>query len=150
MRVWAAGLAVLVGCNGTNGDATTPSDGCGTSRCDQADWPQLVVAESSLTDGGIDAAALQITAVIGGAVQQAYRGDCPNGINVIDCQYQFWRAPADTSVALRIGLAGQPPATKTIAMKAFNHCGNDLSYVHFSVDGANGDPSYVSPCRIMP
>ncbi|MCL2779834.1 MAG: hypothetical protein FWD73_17725 [Polyangiaceae bacterium] len=126
---------------------------CGTSRCEMSDWPQLVVTEVGADTSGLP---IHVTAITSGTVQEAYYGGgCPNGIDVISCEYQFWRAPADQVITLQVAVGDQPPTVKDIPMREFNHCGNDLSYVHFSVQGQPPaavieDPVYISPCRMLP
>jgi hypothetical protein len=141
--------------NSDTGDASASgADGCGSSACEAATWPRLVVA---VTPGaGVDAAsgevALHVTAMVNGALLDPMTGGCPNEFDVIDCQYNFYGAPGQTQMQLIVTGPGGT-SMSDVPLRDFNYCGNDLAYVHVSEPSSAappviGAPEYVSPCKM--
>lgn len=166
---WVAFLATFMGCHATTlshppaagTDAAGPQDeplACGNSPCESVTWPRLVVALSDLRprgDGGIPTAEQVTTSAYydGAERPPGTSGGCALGFDVIRCSDSFFGRPGLTSMTLHVQLGGQTGQSKTVALKPFNYCGNDLAYVAVTVasDGSVsiGDPTYVSPCRAL-
>ncbi|HEX7480240.1 MAG TPA: hypothetical protein VF331_20740 [Polyangiales bacterium] len=167
---WVAGVCVIWGCQGhpaipglkTNSDAGSLEDGggCGASSCESITWPRLVVAlfdERPNSRSRFQLPAdVSVVAISGATVIQpmADGGGCPNGFNVINCSYLFYGYPGLEQLELHVGVGSQIGVVKSVALKAFNYCGDDLSYVKLTVAVDStvtlSEPQYVSPCRILP
>lgn len=145
-------LAVLPSCGSAPPSVPVTGAACGSSRCEMEVWPRLVVAESVPPDSG--AAPIQVSALIDGKVfAPAIQGGCPDGFDVIDCQFGFYGYPGLQTMTLEVTAMGGS-ASAIINLHPFNYCGSELAYVHVSVDGSLrpsiGDPQYVSPCQLAP